>query len=144
MINHKQIVVESLFQAHNKKFLSLNECLDLQSVSIHVSEKKVKSMCGKIVYRNNVKSYSITLYKNTIAHHFKNKLCFNGIKPRDIDEAETIVLEHEVAHIINHFRGGKGHDRMFKHIVKECFNHSESFIREHKHESCRIKKTKDK
>lgn len=141
MVNHKQIVVESLIQAHKKMFLSLNECIDLQSVTVKVSEKKVKSMCGKIVYRNSGKSYSITLYQNTIVHHFKNKCYFNGIKPRSVDEAIQIVLEHEVAHIINHFKGGKGHDRMFKKIVSDCFNQSESFVKEHRHESNRIKKT---
>ena len=120
-----QVVTDSMMKAYNLGYLTVGDLCSLEKISVEHSSRLVNSMGGKLTYRNSSKEYSITIYTVSITRFFKDYMLFNGIKPDNIDHAIRLVIEHEVGHIINLYKGGRGHDRSFKEIVHNCFGHKD-------------------
>jgi len=123
------IVVDSIMKAYKEGFLTVEDVCQLEKIEVRYSTRLVKSMGGKLTYRNSDKQYKITIYTISIVRWFREGKLFNGIRPTDPDHAVQLVIEHEVGHIINLFKGGKGHDKNFMGIVRKCFGHTTRYIR---------------
>lgn len=124
-----QIVVDSMMKAYTNGFLTLEDLCSLSEISVEYSSKPVRTMAGKVTYRNSSRTYSMTIYTIGIIRFMKEGKLFNGIKPDDTDHAIRLVIEHEVGHIINDFKGGRGHDKTFRSIMRKCYGHTAYNIR---------------
>ena len=92
--------------------------------AIVVHSKALKTeFVGKVVAGLNVNI--ITVYDNTIRRVIEDGGTINGIKPKSFNHGVRLVIEHEVAHIINGLNGRYGHDDMFMKIVSKLFKHTE-------------------
>ena len=116
-----------MWKALESGTITFGQFQKLQHITVKVSDRKIKSLCGKVSMRNDGK-HTITLYKHA-SEKFSRGYLVNGIVPKDSKHVMEIVLQHEIGHIITEMKGGRGHDKMFKDVTDKLFGHKDIYIR---------------
>lgn len=124
-IESKKVLKYSLIEAYLKGFLDMKTVINLNSI---IKFEFSKDMPATYLSRVSMSSDGITirLYKKSIKEAYKQKYLINGVNPKSFIHAIELVIEHEVAHVINNINGGSGHDEGFKSIALKLFNHTEA------------------
>lgn len=121
----KNVLKYSLIKAFTKGYIDGDTALRLaDAIKFEFSKKFPATHLARASMSSYV-SITIRLYSKSIKEVYKQKYLINGILPKSFLHAIEIVVEHEIAHIINNIGGGSGHDAGFKRIAFNLFNHTE-------------------
>jgi hypothetical protein len=121
----KNVLKYSLINAYTKGYIDGDIALKLvDKVKFEFSKDLPTTYLARVSMSSDG-SIVIRLYKKSIKEVYRQKYLLNGIKPTSFLHAIQLVVEHEIAHIINDIDGGNGHDESFKSIALNLFKHTE-------------------
>lgn len=121
----KNVLKYSLINAFTKGYIDGDIALKLADKVKFEFSKDLPTTYLARVSMSSDGSIVIRLYKKSIKEVYRQKYLLNGIKPTSFLHAIQLVVEHEIAHIINDIDGGEGHDDNFKSIALNLFKHTE-------------------